>query len=196
MVGAGFVEDVESEVAAGLVPSRSQMPYVPARNVGAHRPIRFSGGSPPKRVPFALVSVLRAGPFVPSGAAGLKVWPDFGRMDPSPRRPLGYELRIRVVRVSARSQKCSSTACRCPVRCTTSRRLRPVSPCLVPKFVPKRSAGGALDSVTTRLTEIVTYRCSRPWFFDSFGAGDPIIVTNSTGAAPRHAAPSAERARN
>jgi len=34
-----------------------------------------------------MVSVLWAGPFGPSGAAGLKVWPDFGRMDPSPRRP-------------------------------------------------------------------------------------------------------------
>jgi hypothetical protein len=52
---------------------------------------RFSGGSPPEQVPFALVSVLRAGTFGPSGAAGLKVWPDFGRMDPSPTRPLGYE---------------------------------------------------------------------------------------------------------
>ena len=42
---------------------------------------RFSGGSPPAQVPFALVSVLRADPFGPSGAAGLKVWPDFGRME-------------------------------------------------------------------------------------------------------------------
>jgi hypothetical protein len=76
--------------------------YVSARKVRTHRPIvlraatfRFSGGSPPEQVPFALVSVLRAGPFVPSGAAGLKVWPDFGRMDPSARRPLGYELVAR-----------------------------------------------------------------------------------------------------
>jgi hypothetical protein len=30
---------------------------------------RFSGGSPPEQVPFALVSVLRAGPFGPIGPA-------------------------------------------------------------------------------------------------------------------------------
>src|SRR5258708_3787372 len=89
--------------------------HVPARKVLAHRRMalraatfRFSGGSPPEQVPFALVSVLRAGPFGPSGAAGLKVWPDFGRMDQSPRRPLGYELTGGGFTAIPTSQTCTS----------------------------------------------------------------------------------------
>jgi hypothetical protein len=81
---------------------------------------RFSGGSPPEQVPFALVSVLRAGPFGPSGAAGLKFWPDFGRMDPSPGRPLGYELRTGSFLVSMSPQTRRSTVVGCLADSTVS----------------------------------------------------------------------------
>jgi hypothetical protein len=96
---------------------------------------RFSGGSPPEQVPFALVSVLRAGPFGPSGAAGLKVWPDFGRMDPSPRRPLGYELAGDSFPGSHASQTCRSQAVIRPNCAATCRAISSVARRFIHKSV-------------------------------------------------------------